>query len=208
MKRITKIIYSVIIILLIPFSMVIGQNKKSEQKIRIVVDDGSGTKVIVDTVYQNTPLPDSINLKDGTVVYLKHKGEKLELKHHQGNRHICVDDSTESKCCSHMERNCKKYRLITKNSGADSDSERTIIVYNDKSPEKRIEKSVDISVSENGEESADGKSTYIIAKDGIVVTIEGSDEARMKDLVKDIQDRLNVKSEVKEKKKTVKVEVE
>jgi hypothetical protein len=208
MKRIRKISYSVVIILLIPFSMVIGQNKKSEQKIRIVVDDGSGTKVVVDTVYHNTPLPDSINLKDGTVVYLKHKGENMEQKHHRGNGHICVNDSSESNCCSHMERNCKKYRVISKNSGEDGEKEHTVIVYKDKSPEKRIEKSVNISVSENGEESADGKSSYIIAKDGIVVTVEGSDEARMKDLVKDIQDRLNVKNEVKEKKETVKVEVE
>jgi len=53
MKRILKIVYSSIIILIVPFSMALGQDKKSEQKIKIIVDDGSGSKVIIDTVYND-----------------------------------------------------------------------------------------------------------------------------------------------------------
>ena len=33
--------------------MALGQDKKSEQKIKIIVDDGSGSKVIIDTVYND-----------------------------------------------------------------------------------------------------------------------------------------------------------
>ena len=48
MKRIFKIIYGAFIILMVPFSVVQGQDKKSEQKIKIIVDDGSGTKVVIE----------------------------------------------------------------------------------------------------------------------------------------------------------------
>jgi hypothetical protein len=72
MKRMSGIIYAALIILIIPFSMVAGQDKKSEQKIKIIVDDGSGTKVIIDTVFKDSSGPDSIRLKDGNVIYLKH----------------------------------------------------------------------------------------------------------------------------------------
>src|SRR5674476_982389 len=72
MKRILKIVYSSIIILIVPFSMALGQDKKSEHKIKIIVDDGSGSKVIIDTVYKDSSAPDSMKLKDGSVVYLKH----------------------------------------------------------------------------------------------------------------------------------------
>ena len=33
--------------------MALRQDKKSEQKIKIIVDDGSGSKVIIDTVYND-----------------------------------------------------------------------------------------------------------------------------------------------------------
>lgn len=44
MKNKLKIIYAALVIFMIPFSLVAGQDKKSEQKIKIIVDDDSGTK--------------------------------------------------------------------------------------------------------------------------------------------------------------------
>jgi ABC-type Na+ efflux pump permease subunit len=139
MKRILKIVYSSIIILIVPFSMTLGQDKKSEQKIKIIVDDGSGSKVIIDTVYKDSSAPDSMKLKDGSVVYLKHG------------------------------------------------------------------KTFDVYVSENENESTTEKARYVIAKDGMVVTIEGNDEAKAKELVKEIENKLGVNNEETEKKETVKV---
>jgi hypothetical protein len=50
------------------------------------------------------------------------------------------------------------------------------------------------------------KTKYVIAKDGMVVTVEGNDETKAKELVKEIEAKLGVKSEGTEKKESVKVE--
>ncbi len=81
MKRVLKIISAVTFTLMIPFSFIIGQEKKSEQKIKIIVKDGSETKVLVDTVFNGEHGPDSLVLRDGSVVHLKHprgKGRKTD----------------------------------------------------------------------------------------------------------------------------------
>ena len=166
MERIRKIIYSSIIILLIPFSLALGQDKKSEQKVKIIVDDGSGSKVIIDTVYKDSSAPDSMKLKDGTVIYLKHSGEESDREHPDRKKHILITSSSE---------------------------------------DKETGKTVDVYVSENENESTTEKARYVIAKDGMVVTIEGNDEVKAKELAKEIENKLGVKNEVTEKKETVNV---
>jgi hypothetical protein len=71
MKRIFKIINVAVLILMIPLATILGQDKKSEQKIKIIVNDGSDTKVIIDTVLTGNNGPDSLILKDGSVLRLK-----------------------------------------------------------------------------------------------------------------------------------------
>jgi len=41
---------------------------------------------------------------------------------------------------------------------------------------------------------------YVIAKDGVVVTVESNDEAKAKDLIKDIENKLGVNKENIDKK--------
>ena len=50
------------------------------------------------------------------------------------------------------------------------------------------------------------KTRYVIAKDGMVVTIEGTDETRAKELAKVVEEKLGVNSEGTGKKETLKVE--
>ena len=45
------------------------------------------------------------------------------------------------------------------------------------------------------DDSSEEKSRYVIAKDGIVVTVEGKDEAKTKAFAKEIEEKLGVKSE-------------
>ena len=97
MKRIIKIICASLFALLVPLILVSGQNKKSEQKIKVIVDNGSGTKVIIDTVYKDSPAPDSIKLKNGTVIYMKHHGDGTGSGHHGGNEHYTVTYSSNGK---------------------------------------------------------------------------------------------------------------
>lgn len=161
MKSIIKIISISLFALTVPLILVSGQNKKSEQKIKVIVDDGSGTKVIIDTVYKDTPAPDSIKLNNGTVIYMKHRGDGTGSGHQRGNEHYKVTYSSNS----------------TSNSKEDFDNDSTV-----------------------------EKTRFIIAKDGMVVTIEGNDEAKAKELAKEIETKLGVNTEGSDKKETVKVE--
>ncbi len=147
---------------LIPFSKATRKKKKSEQTIKVTVDNGSGTKVVIDTVLYNTPEPDSIRTKDGTVIYINHDNQG-HLKHKRERGNIVYYSSSESR--------------------------------ND-----------NVFVSDTSSESALEKSRFVIAKDGMVVTIEGTDEAKTKELSEKIEKLLGTGSEGKVKKETVKVE--
>ena len=96
-----------------------GQEKKSEQKIKIIVNDGSGTKVIIDTVFKGDNGPDSLILKDGSVVYMKHPGVK-------GKNHYSVTYSTDNKDGGDEIR---EMTVITSDSMEINDSEHGNVMY-------------------------------------------------------------------------------
>ena len=237
MKRIFKIIYATFLILIIPLSIVAGQDKKSEQKIKIIVDDGSGTKIVIDTIFKDTPEPDSIKLKDGTVIYLKHHSDETDIRHHDGQKHIFItassdgkDDGKEvkevtiissdsahcKKACnsgdaifytnSHEGKGGGKYKVITRSSGEHGDKGEIIYINTGKVCDKETEETFDVYVSNNDNESTVKKTRYVIAKDGMVVTIEGNDEAKVKELAKEIENKPGVKSKGTDIKEPVKVE--
>lgn len=202
MKRILNIIPAAFLFLLIPFSLVTGQEKKSEQKIKIVVNDGSGTRVVVDTLFKDSPKPDSIKLKDGTVIYLKHAGDETNVTYHTGKDHFYITASVDNSQ-SHEGKGGGKYKVITRNSNADGDKGEMIYINKADSQGQESDYTFDMYVSDN---DTIEKSRYVIAKDGIVVTVEGNDEAKTKELVKEIESKLGVNSEVTQKKETINVE--
>jgi hypothetical protein len=239
MKRIFKIIFTYLTVMMIPCSLILGQDNKSEQKIKIIVDDGSGTRVVIDTVIKDSPKPDSIMLKDSSVVYLKHPGDVTGMRHHKGKKHVFVTysangkdngnegkdisvissetkDSTQlgdnknvtyySRSESREERGGRKYRIITRNGKDNCDKGETVYINEDNSPDEEIEKSVNVSVSDSDNDSTIEKTKYVIAKDGMVVTIEGNDETKAKELVKEIELRLGVNNDKTENKETMKIE--
>jgi hypothetical protein len=203
MKRILKIIYAAFLILIIPLSMVAGQGMKSEQKIKIIVDDGSGAKIVIDTVFNDTAEPDSIKLKDETVIYLKHHIDETDIRHHDGQKHIFVTASADGKDDG---KGGGKYKVITRSSGEHGDKEEIIYINTGKVCDKETEETFDVYVSNNDNESTVEKTRYVIAKDGMVVTIEGNDEAKVKELAKEIENKPGVKSKGTDIKEPVKVE--
>jgi hypothetical protein len=227
MKKILKISYFVVLILLIPFSGVLGQEKKNEQKIKIIVNDGSGTKVMIDTVLHGDNGPDSLTLKDGSVVRLKHpKGEGKHIfvtysdeKDGKGLTKEMTVVSTDSMDWK-ADRNPDvilynndrdghhRYKVISRSSGEGNDMEETVIVKDRRGGEG----SSDIFDKYVSDEPGVEKTRFVIAKDGMVVTIEGTDEAKAKELAKEIEQKLGVSgkednkevSKSKTQKKTVK----
>jgi hypothetical protein len=154
MKRIFKIINVAVLILMIPLATILGQDKKSEQKIKIIVNDGSDTKVIVDTVLTGNNGPDSLILKDGSVLRLKQN---------------------------------HKYRVISRSKGDK-------VWVGEDGPEKEGDDTFTIYDSDNESDQNVDKTRFVIAKDGMVVTIEGTDEEKTKDLAKEIEKRLGVEN--------------
>lgn len=60
---------------------------------------------------------------------------------------------------------------------------------------KNGEKIFDVQVSKDDSGNEVEKTKYVLAKDGMVISIEGNDEAKVKDLVKDIESKMGVKGE-------------
>ena len=69
MKRI-RLILSILFISLLPLSLTFGQEKKNEQKVKVVIADKSGTEVIIDTTFTGDITVDSVIMKDGNVIYI------------------------------------------------------------------------------------------------------------------------------------------
>ena len=237
MKRTFIIISVVLFICIIPLSTIAGQEKKSEQKIKIVVADDSGTKVILDTLIKNSQKTDSIRLKDGNVFYIYRSGDNSALIPHEGAQHfyvsvsndekdtekevreitiVCSDSAVSKDAESHKKmyvysdskkpgvNTGVKYKVITKTSVDEGGKEEKIIYIDDSGDsEKRTEKTFNYAVKDDLDESSVEKTRYIIAKDGLVVTVEGSDEAKTKELIRQIENNLGIRKEGAEKKESM-----
>ncbi|TAL62261.1 MAG: hypothetical protein EPN88_13555 [Bacteroidetes bacterium] len=239
MKRIIIIISSAFIICLFPFSHAKAQEKKTEKKIKIIVSDDSGTKVVIDTLLCDGSMNDSIRLKDGKVIYIGHQENDDLLKPDEKTEKIFVTVTSDGKdrkkeykeitvTCSHsadlseVGEHSKailisddndtggnanvKYRVISKSLKSDGDKDQYFYIKEGKSSKKEMEKTFDVLVTGDDKESGIEKTRYVIAKDGMVVTVESSDEAKAKELIKEIENKLGVNTEGGEKKEKVKTE--
>jgi hypothetical protein len=228
MKRITKIVMTFILVILIPEGILNAQGKQEEKRIKILVDDKSGAKVEIDTLIKGAS-PDSIKLKNGEVIFLAKDGPEATLKHFKGEKGqmfvtVTSDDKRDKKmkkqitvisgdsahasnkceCCNiiivkggkHLKEG-KDGKVVTwssssSSSGGDSKGERLIYINESKDSGKHGEKKIDVKVSTNDKSNKTEITKYIIAKNGMVVTIEGNDEAKAKELLKDIESKLGV----------------
>jgi len=210
MKSPLKTLCISLIVLIIPVMLANGQGKKSEQKLKVVVNNGSGTKVVIDTVFYGSQHPDSIELKDGSVIYIKHHGEQVDMKENNGKEDFFVtyssDDNNEGSEVNKEGRGNMKYKVITRSSRKEGDKSETIYINKNDSSDIDNEKTFDVYVSSDDKDSSVEKTKFVIAKDGMVVTIEGNDEAKAKELAKDIEAKLDVENKESDKKETVKVE--
>lgn len=152
MKRSMKIAFAVILIILIPSGIIIAQDKKEQQKIKIVTVDKSGTKVIIDTVFNNAGKVDSITLIGGKVIYIGGK--------HDGVSGIFTNSG---------EKSGQMYVTVT-DDGKESDE---------------MKKEIKVIIGGSGKKAE--KTSYILAKDGMTITIEGDDEAKIKEMVNVIE---------------------
>ncbi len=244
MKRIIKNLLLILMVGSVPISMAFGQEKKTEQKVKIIVADKSGTKTVIDTTFTAGSKPDSIILKNGEVIYLAHPEKGLTIsKSAKGPEKVTVtviDDNEgekkneervikmsgdDAKWTAASTGEGKKSVYIYANAEGESDKpvkkiiitsdddddlnfegEKVIIVKDGKVIKSDEGETFDIRVDKDNLESDDDVTKYVIAKDGMVISVEGKDEAKVKELIKVIEGKLDVKAEGGEKKEVVKTE--
>ena len=189
MKRISRISLTALLVFFIPVAAMIAQDNKSTRQVKVIVEDKDGSKVIVDSTFSSTLSIDTIKTKDGSVIFI--------------GAHNGVSDA-DSKGSDLMAWTI-----------SEKGSKGRVIYINDGSPVKISEGgkrfNVEVITDNDGRQTA--KSNYVIAKDGMVITIEGGDEAKVKEMGELIESRIGKSKDDKdatlsvvkeESKKTVK----
>ena len=212
---------------LLPFPLINGQEKKNEEKVKIVIADKSGSKVVLDTTFTDIDKSDSIKLKDGTTVYFGKHPDEESLP---GNKQIYIvspDDknakkisrevtvvSSDSNDSQELNEEIgdnivvysqsgdkdavhgKKYKVITKvgKEGGKSDM-KYIYINDDKEAGQNSDEQFDVKVNKDEFDQNTNNTKHVIAKNGIVVTIEGENEDQINELVKEIEKKLDIKKD-------------
>jgi hypothetical protein len=233
MKRMFKNLLLIILAGFVPLSMAFGQEKKNEQKIKVVINDGSGEKTVIDTTFTGGSLPEKLTLKDGEVIILEKPG--TGIKPGEKTKQVFVKVLSDEKDAKKEEKKVIIYSTdsVTVNAGSEGkqvylysnskstggkptkviitsagegedlleedDGDKVIIIRDGKVLQNKGEKTFDVMVESDDAESDVETTKYVIAKDGLVVTVEGKDEAKVKELIKEVESRLGIKNEGEEK---------
>jgi len=196
MKRIMILFSAVIAIsLLIPPDLT-GQDIKTEKKIKIIIDDKDGEKVVIDTIVSGDNDVKTLTLDGGRIIIISEDGKNHE---HGGEKHVTVTVNSDDEAASEQIVTSDVSVWTTKDDG---DGEKVVVVKKVPGSDSHVEKKTMVFVTSDGNESSVEKSRFVVAKDGIVVTVEGEDEEKTKELMKIIEEHLGVnkKEEVKQDK--------
>jgi hypothetical protein len=247
MKRMFKYFVLIMLIGSVPLTMAFGQEKKSEQKkIKVVIDDGSGAKTVLDTTFTGGTLPETVTLKDGNVIFIGEPGKGVaHIKPGTGTRDVFVTVTSDDKGDKKVEKkvivmssdsvkwttkspekgeNIYVYST-TENTGGkpgtkvvvsaasvgedileEEGGNNIIVIKEGKMIKSEGGKTFSIRVESDDVDSDIETTKYVIAKDGLVITVEGSDEASAKEILKVIESKLDIKSDEGVKKEVVKEE--
>jgi|WetSurMetagenome_2_1015567.scaffolds.fasta_scaffold05550_3 hypothetical protein len=243
MKSIFKVLTSAFIICLVPFSMAYGQETKNEQKIKIIINDGKGEKIVIDTLLNNSRMADSLKLNNGNILYFKQSDDETDLNPQEVNKQVFITVSDDGK---ETRKVTKEIRIVNSDSVSNrmdkegrrvyvySDSEipegkpgeqhkvmhwsekdskghveKVIIINDRKSADCESGETTEHKVSHENRKSDNEKTKYIITRNGMVITIEGNDYIKVKELVKEIENKLdnnnvssgNIKTDKEEQKR-------
>jgi hypothetical protein len=189
MKKFMILLPAALIINLLMLPDISGQEIKTEKKIKIIIADDSGEKVVIDTLLSGDSDIETIKLDDGKMIYITGEGKNHEKA---GSKHVTVmvksDDETGEKIKDNQEES-----TVTVFSSSDNAEGNKVIVVKKKSEEDlHTEKNIDVFVTSDDDESSIDKSRFVVAKDGMVVTVEGEDEEKAKELMKVIEEHLGI----------------
>ena len=218
MKRISKSLLLILLVAAVPFMIASGQEKKVEKKVKIVTVDKDGTETIIDTTFTGESTPGSITLKNGKVIYFDTPGsatakvitedgkgkvfvtttidEENDGEKSQEDKIIIISgDEGEWTVAPSTGTSKHVYAYLSDDDSGDKTQKHVVIkstgsknaVWEDKDG-----KTFHVTVSSNPEDDNE-MTKYVIAKDGMVVTVESDDEDKAKEIIKMIEDKLDVK---------------
>ncbi len=188
MNRIDKIIVVSLLTIIIPAALVSGQDKKSEQRIKIVVADDGGTKTVIDTLITGDAAKDSLVLKDGKTIYLT-QSENNGSDAYRGAKHYVVTTTVTDGDDAKKEVT-KEIRIVS------SDSDMQPDHANRKGKQAHCEEMVNggkysYTIVSPDKEPGSDMAKYVISKDGLRITVEGSDYDKVKEVIKNIEKSLD-----------------
>ena len=236
MKRIVRIVFVLIPVFLLPAVILTAQEKEKEKHVKIVVVDKSGTKIEIDTLMQGDKTADSIKLKNGEVIYLTRHGKPGMMAHMEGGKgNMVVTYSSDEKGAKKTQKKIivvsddsakvieggdviivKAGKNLKDGKGGnvvtwsategDSKGSKYIYINEDKNTGEKGEKTIEVKVTTDDNDNKVEMTKYVIAKDGMVVTVEGNDEAKVKEIIKEVESKLGVSKEDKNTKEEFKEE--
>jgi hypothetical protein len=176
MERIYKIMLFLMLAVAIPLSLASGQEKKSENKIKVVIDNGSGPETVLDTTITGGEIPKTITLKNGKVIFITEPEKIIMSDSGKGKVVVTIASSGEG------EKE-KKEKIIIMSEGnnewtsvTDDDDNKYVYAYSrskgkgDKSESHVIVTSKDVKDGEKKTEKS------IVIKNGKVITRDGEDK--------------------------------
>jgi hypothetical protein len=132
------------------------------------------------------------------MVFIGHSGDEKMTRHSDGSGNVYVyvssddrDGSKDSKTVTVTSSDDATW-TVTDSDANDEKNEKRIYITEAKTNDNKIEKTYKVSVSKDDSESTEYSTRSIIAKDGMVVTVEGNDEEKVKELVKEIQQKMGI----------------
>ncbi len=157
---------------------------KGSKKIYIKSPDAANSKKVIREVTVISSDSDKLATLD------EKTGENVFVYSHSGDKSTGLD---------------KSYKVITHvgKDGGKSDI-KYIYVNDDKEAGQNSNEKFDILINEDEFDHDTDNTKHVIAKNGIVVTIEGSDEAKINELVKQIEKNLDIDREKPSVKPAVK----
>ena len=196
MKKIATQFTILLVVCLLPVTNLSGQDVKTEKKIKIVVDDGSGKKVIVDTIYTGSDV-ETIKLDDGKMIFISDNGKEQNLS---GAKKIIVTVTDDSDTSENSIKSESGNVAFWTQKGDNETGEKVIVVKKSHSTNNSVEKTYDVKVITDDNDRTVESARFVVAKDGMVVTVEGQDEEKARELMKLIEEHLGVQNKSDENK--------
>jgi hypothetical protein len=158
---------------------------------------GKSPKKMLVTV---TSTSDGEKNKEQTVIVTSDDSTWTNKAEGDGNKHVYSYSLSGS-----SGHNSGNHMVIVSDNGKDisTGEEKVIIIKDGKVIGDESDKDYDVLENLEKNDNKTEMTKYVIAKDGVVVTVESKDEEKAKNLIKDIENRLGVKKDDGVKKETV-----